>query len=85
MDESQLKDFREGFGDYLHAIQLEDLLKLLETSGFAVQACQESDFKCTDRFGGWGIVPACEIMVVAQAVSSGPVPVERGDSKGSAR
>jgi len=85
MDESQLKDFREGFGDYLHAIQLEDLLKLLETSGFAVQACQESDFKCTDRFGGWGIVPACEIMVVAQAVSSGPGPVERGDSKGSAR
>ena len=40
----------EGFGDYVHPIQLEDLVKLLKASGFIVET-QVHDFQHIDGFG----------------------------------
>ena len=67
LEGAALDTFRENFPDYVHAVELEDLVKLLNQSGFSIIQAQANDFPARDERGRWSAVPACEVMVVAQA------------------
>ena len=70
-DPCGLSDFLESFGDYLHAIEMDDLLKLLETSGFTLVKHDVGDTQVRDPSNRWVTIPACQVMVVAQKPAPG--------------
>lgn len=65
-----LQEFLMSCPDRAHGVRMEDLVQLLEASGFTILQKQEHDFLV--RSGIFGVVPRCVVSLVAQA-GAGPV------------
>lgn len=74
-----VEEFAEGFGDYVHAIEPEDLARLVEASGFTRIKDQVDDFPTTDAQWQKEVYPACQVMLIAQADAASPA---AGDGDG---
>jgi hypothetical protein len=79
--EAFAEEFTVDFGDYVHAIELEDLVKLLKASGFTIIASQVDDFPYVDDFGRTDVLKKSMVMVVAEAGAPATASYGPGDGK----